>query len=219
VSGVFERDGQIALAVRSATDAGGLPIGTDLLATGGDPPGDGFSDHSTFSARYSEAPPGAGISSDASLELLFELTSPDGRPGRLVTLFPALPWSDPHRYFDVRTDGARAEIMCRVEFERGCEHELELQGEVPEDLTLTGATVALREPGTGGARRTRPREETGFFSTHPDGFFDVRFHVAGEEAFADQSELLSLTLTGRFVGGVSPVESMTWGAVRALYQN
>jgi hypothetical protein len=116
-------------------------------------------------------------------------------------------------------DGERAEITCRVEFDRGCEHELELLGEVPEGLTLTGVTVALGEPDTGGSRRTHPREETDFFTTHPDGLFDVLFHVAGVEGLDDQSELLSLTFNGRFIGGVSPVESTTWGAVKALYDN
>lgn len=218
-SGVFERDGQLALVVIRTEDEAGLPLGTDLRADVDHVPECEFGEDTHFDITYCADPGGAAFPTESAIDLLIELTSFGRQPGKLIALHPELPITDPGRFFGTFVDDSSVEIVCRVEFSWGVEHELLLHGDMPEGLHLTDATVVILEQSLEGGQRADPTEVTSYFTSNPDGFFDVRFHIEGDAGFEDLSPLLSLTLSGRFLGRTSPVESTTWGAVKALYSN
>ena len=216
-SGIFERDGQLALGIRRATDGAGQPLGTDLRASEDHAPGCDFGEDTHFDVTYCADPGGVVFPTEIAVDLLIELTSLGGRPGELVALHPALPITDPGRFFDVLLDGASAKILCHVEFSPGVGHELSFRAVVPEELTLTNAAVVIREQSLGDGQRADPTDVGSYFTANPEGFFNVRLRLEDGAGLEDLSPLLSLTLSGRFLGGTSPVEGTTWGAIKALY--
>ena len=213
----FERDGQLALGVRTAADGAGDPLRTELRATGDHVPGCNFAEDSHFDVTYCAPPDGAASAAEGAVNLLIELTSLDGQPGKLVTLHPELPVADPERFFDVLSHDSSVELVCHVDFGHGVVHELTLRADAPEGLHLTRAAVVILEQKLEDDQRTDPTNVGSYIITNPDSFFDVRLRVEGDAAFDDLAPLLSLTFSGQFLGGTSPVEATTWGAIKALY--
>jgi hypothetical protein len=216
-SGVFERDGQLAIGVRKATDCAGSALGMELLTGDCHVPGCDFEEDTYFDVVYDLDPGGAVFPAQSAITLLLELTSFGGRPGRLLTLHPELPVTDPGRFFDMNWGGSSLEIVCRVEFGRGVLHELTLSGELSEELSLMNAAVVVREQSLESAGRTDPTLVDSYFTANPDAFFDIRVRLEGEAGFEDSSTVLSLNLSGRFLGGTSPVETTSWGAIKAMF--
>jgi hypothetical protein len=215
-AGVFEHDGSLALGIRRAADGMGAPIGVDLVPLGGEPSSRGFADNTSFEARF-RSDRSSTAAADANLRLLFELTGVDGQPGRLLTLHSDIPFPDPGRFFSLTCNDSWMEITCLVQFACGVEHELEIVVELPMGLMLSDNSVDVTRRATGHDGRTDPQEEHEFFTAHPEALFVVGLRVSGDQPFANQSPLFTLTLTGRFLGGPSPVEARTWGAIKALY--
>ncbi|MFH1690235.1 MAG: hypothetical protein ABIE42_08360 [Candidatus Eisenbacteria bacterium] len=218
-SGVFERDGQLALGVRSATDGAGSPLSIELRAGEAHVPGCNFEEDTHFDVIYCSDPDGAALPSESVVAVFIELTSFGGRRGKLVTLHPELPITDPGRFFDTHSGASSLEIVCRVEFDRGVQHELTLRGELPEGLSLTSTAIVIREQSLESGGRADPTVVDSYFTANPDGFFDIRLRLEGAACLDDLSTVLSLTFSGRFLGGTSPVEATTWGAIKALYDN
>ena len=218
-SGVFERDGQLALGVRRAADGTGLPLGTDLRALEDHVPGCDFTEDTHFDITYCAGPDGPALPTEGVVHLLIELTTSGGSPGRLIALHPELPIADHERFFDTFLDDSSVEIVCRVELSRGVVHELTLRADTPEGLHLTDAVVVILEQSLEEGDRTNPTEVVDYFTANPDGFFDVRLCLESDAGVEDLSPLLSLSFRGLFLGGTSPVESTTWGAIKALYNN
>ena len=216
-SGVFERDGQLALGVRKATDGAGGTLSMELRAGEAHVPGCNFEEDIHFDIVYCFDPDGAAYPSESAVAVLIELTSFGGRPGKLVALRPELPVTDPGRFFDMNWGGSSLEIVCRVEFGRGVVHELTLSGELSEELSLMSAAVVVREQSLASGGRVDPTLVDSYFTANPDAFFDIRVRLEGEAGFEDSSTVLSLNLSGRFLGGTSPVEATTWGAVKAIF--
>lgn len=216
-SGLFERDGQLALGIRRAADGAGNPLGTNLISVEGHVPGCDFIEDSRFDITYCAGSDGAAFPSESAIKLLIELTSLDGEPGKLIALHPELPIVDPERFFDVSSGDSSVEFVCRVEFSRGIVHEISLRADTPEGLLLADATVVILEQNLEDSQRTDPTNVGSYFTAHPDGFFDVRFRLESDAGFDDSLPLLSLTFSGHFLGGTSPVEATTWGAIKAFY--
>ena len=93
------------------------------------------------------------------------------------------------------------------------------RADTPEGLHLADAAVVILEQSLEDGDRANPTEAVDYFTANPDGFFDVRLCLESDAGFEDLSPLLSLSVTGLFLGGTSPVESTTWGAIKALYNN
>jgi hypothetical protein len=216
-SGLFERDGQLALGVRRAADGAGDPLGTDLRPVDGHVPGCDFIEDSHFDVTYCAAPDGAAFPAESAISLLVELTSLEGEPGKLIALHPELPIVDPERFFDVLSDDSSVELVCHVEFGHGVVHEISLRADTPEGLHLADAAVVILEQHTEDGPRTDPTNVGSYLTAHPDSFFDVRLRLESDAGFDDSLPLLSLTFSGQFFGGTSPVEATTWGAIKALY--
>ena len=218
-SGVFERDGQLALGVRRAIDSEGNHIATDLRPFGEHAPGEDFGDHKHFEVLYCADPDGPGFPPESTIALLMELTAFGGRPGKLVTLHPELHVTDPGRFFEVSEGPSSVDIVCQVVFGRGILHELTLQADLPDEMLLTGARLTVREQSLESVPRSDPLEMDSYFSAAPDAFFDLRLSVGCVAYVEDHAPVVSLTFSGRFMGGTSPVEDTTWGAIKALYGN
>lgn len=218
-SGTFERDGQLALGVRRAADGAGDPLGTNLMAIEGHVPGCDFAEDLHFNVTYCADPDSAAFPTEAAIDLLIELTSLDGEPGALLALHPELPIVDPARFFDVFSGDSSAELVCHVEFSRDAVHEISLRVDTPEGLHLADAAVVILEQSLEDGQRTNPTNVGSYVSANPDGFFDVRLRLETDAGFDDSLPLLSLTFNGHFLGGTSPVEATTWGAIKALYSN
>jgi hypothetical protein len=216
-SGVFERDGQLALGVRKATDGAGGTLSMELRAGEAHVPGCNFEEDVHFDIVYCFDPDGTAYPSESAVAVLIELTSFGGRPGKLVALRPELPVTDPGRFFDTNSGGSSFEIDCLVEFNRGVLHELTLRGELPDGLSLTNTSTVIREQSLEDGGRADPTLVDSYFTANPDGFFDVRLRLEGEAGFEDLSTILSLTFSGRFLGGTSPAKATTWGAIKAMF--
>ncbi len=217
-SGLFERDGQLALGVRRATDCAGGILSMELRADECHAPGCGFEESTHFDVVYYGDPGGAAGPSQSAVSFMVELTSLRGLPGKLIALHPELPVTDPGRFFDSYWDRSSLALVCQVEFDHGVRHELTLYAELPPGLGLTRTTVAIREHTIESGGRVDPTLVNSFFSANPDGFFDVKFRLEGDAGFEDSSTVLSLTFSGRFLGGTSPVEATTWGAIKSHYR-
>ena len=217
ISGMFERDGQLALGVRRAAVGAGDPLGTDLMSVEGHVPGCDFTEDLHFDVTYCAGPDGAAFPAETAIALLIELTSLDGEPGRLLALHPELPIIDPRRFFDVFLDDSSTEFVCRVEFSRDAVHEISFRVDTPEGLHLADAAVVILEQSLEDGQRADPTNVGSYISANPDGFFDVRLRLESDAGFDDSLPLLSLTFSGHFLGGTSPVEATTWGAIKALY--
>ncbi len=216
-SGTFEGDGQLALGVRRAVDGAGDPLGTDLRPLETHVPGSDFAEDSHFDVTYCAGPDGAAFPTEITINLLIELTAPDGEPGKLLALHPELPIVDPERFFDVFSDDSSVELVCHVEFGRGVVHEISLRADTPEGLRLADAAVVILEQNLEDGQRMDPTNVGSYFTAHPDAFFDVRLQLQSDAGFDDSLPLLSLSFSGQFLGGTSPVEATTWGAIKALY--
>jgi len=219
ISGTFERDGQLALGVRRAADGAGDPLGTNLRPIEDHVPGCDFAEDLHFNVTYCAGPDSAAFPAESVIWLLIELTSLDGEPGKLLALHPELPIVDPERFFDVFLDDSSVELVCHVEFNRRVEHEISLRVDTPEGLHLADAAVVILEQNLEDGQRADPTNVGSFFTANPDGFFDVRLRLESDAGFDDCLPLLSLTFNGHFLGGTSPVEATTWGAIKALYNN
>lgn len=217
-SGAFERDGQLAVGVRRAVDGDGNYIGIDLRASGVHASGSGFWESSCFDAMYCPGPGGGHLANESRLDVLVELTADDDTPGRLVALFPEFDVRDPLRYFDIHLHSSSAELLCLVEFDRGVRHKLTFLAELPPTMGLTSATVEIL-PQTLGGRRADPTEVASYFTARPDAIFDVRMQLKGDSGFDEPLPLMSVTVSGQFIGGISPVEETSWGAVKALFSD
>lgn len=214
--GVFERDGQAALGVRRARDSAGRDIGVDLRAVDLGS-GDGFWATTCFEFMHRGGAEGPALSPESRIDLMVELTDHDGRPGKLVVLHPERHVVDPERYFDVSLNGTSLELLCRVDLGGGIVHELSLLAELPPGLTLADSEVAILEQRIESGDRSEPTLAETYFSGTPDGLFDVRLLLATDSSFDGLLPMVSLTVSGRFLGGMSPVRETTWGAVKALY--
>ena len=216
-SGLFERDGQLALGVRGAVDGAGGPLGTDLMSVEDHAAGCDFEEDSHFDVTYRADPDGAAFPAESAINLLIELTSLDGEPGKLIALRPELPIVDPERFFDVFSDESSVELVCHVEFGHGVVHEISLRADTPEGLHLADAAVVILERYPEDGPRTDPMDVGSYFTAHPNGFFDVHLRLESDAGFDGLAPLLSLTFSGQFLGGTSPAETTTWGAIKALY--
>ena len=217
-SGLFERDGQLAFGIRRAVDGAGDPLGTELRPLEGHVPGCDFIEDSHFDVTYRADPDGAAFPTESAINLLIELTSLDGKPGTLIALHPELPIVDPQRFFDVFSDDSSVELVCHVEFDRGVVHEISLRADTPEGLRFADATVVILEQDLEDGPRADPTNVGSYFSARPDGFFDVRLRLDSDAGFDDSLPVLSLTFSGQFFGGTSPVETTTWGAIKTLFR-
>ncbi len=217
ISGMFERDGQLALGLRRAADGAGDPLGTNLMSVEDHVPGCDFAEDLHFNVTYCAGPDSAAFPTESVIGLLIELTSLDGGPGKLIALHPDLPIVDPERFFDVFLDDSSVEFVCHVEFSRGIEHEIFVRADTPEGLHLADAAVVILEQSLEDGQRADPTEVGSYVTANPDALFDVRLRLESDAGFDDPLPLLSLTFTGHFLGSTSPVEATTWGAIKALY--
>ena len=217
-SGLFERDGRLALGIRRAADGAGDPLGTDLRPVESHVPGCDFIENSRFDVTYCAGLDGAAFPTESAVSLLIELTSLGGRSGTLIALHPELPIVDPERFFNVFLDDSSVELVCHVEFDRGVVHEISLRADTPEGLRFADATVVILEQNLEDGQRTDPTNVGSYFTANPDGFFDVRLRLESDADFDDSLPLLSLTFSGHFLGGTSPVETTTWGTVKTLFR-
>jgi hypothetical protein len=217
-SGMFERDGRLALGIRGVVDGAGTPLGTNLAPLEDHVPGCDFMEDSHFDVTYCAGSDGAAFPTESAIGLLIELTSLDGRPGKLIALHPELPVVDPERFFDVFSGDSSVEFVCHVEFDRGVVHEISLRADTSEGLHLADAAVVILEQNLENELRADPANVGSYFSAHPDGFFDVRLRLERDADFDDSLPLLSLTFSGHFLGGTSPVETTTWGAIKTLFR-
>ena len=64
-----------------------------------------------------------------------------------------------------------------------------------------------------------PTEAGTYFTARPDAVFDIDLGLDGGPDFDEMETLMSITVSGRFLGGVSPAEATTWGAIKALYDD
>ena len=213
----FERDGQLALGIRRALDTAGDVLCMDLDAVAGQAPVDGFNDNAAFELRYDPNPEGTRATRELRVVLLAELTAAGGRPGKLKTLHAEFPVLDPTRFFDVHVSGVSAELTCQVEFDHGIMHELTLLAELPPGVLATDARVIIREQSLESGRNGRQVLVDGFFSGSPDANFDVVLTLECDENLCEPELLASLTFSGRFLGGLSPVEATSWGAIKSHY--
>jgi len=218
-SGDFECDGQLAIGIRRAADGDGNHIETELLAGGDHASGSGFWENSCFEAMFHPPTDGGALTEGSELSFLLELTADGEAPGKLVAIHPERHVRDPLRYFELHVTGWSVEILCLVELGRGVRHELTFLAELPQAADLTEARVeilpqTLREEG-----RADPTEPGGYFTARPDAVFDIALRLDGDPDFDETAPLMSVTVSGRFLGGASSVEATTWGAVKALFDN
>ena len=218
-SGEFECDGQLAIGIRRATDGDGNYIDTGLLVGGDHPPGAGFQQNSCFDAMFHPPQQGGALPEGSGFSFLLELTTDGVAPGRLVAIHPDRHVRDPLRYFEFCVTGWSAEILCLVEFGRGVRHELTFLAELPQTVGLTAARVKILPQTPGAGRRTDPTEPRTYFTARPDAAFDLAFSLDGGPDFDETEPLMSITVSGRFLGGVSPAEATTWGAIKALFDD
>jgi len=218
-SGEFECDGQLAIGIRRATDGYGNHIDTGLVVGGDHPSGAGFQQNSCFDAMFHPPQQGGALPEGSGLSFLLELTADGEAPGRLVAIHPDRHVRDPLRYFDLYVTGWSAEILCLVEFGRGVGHELTFLAELPQTVELTAARVRILPQTLSGSRRVDPTEAGTYFTARPDAVFDIDLELDGGPDLDEAEPLMSITVSGRFLGGVSPVEATTWGAIKALYDD
>lgn len=216
-SGVFERDGQLALGIRRAADGEGNHIGSDLRPCGEQALNEEFWEHTHFDLMYCPDPDGNPCPEEKTVTFLVELTAFGGRPGKLIALHPEVHVTDPLRFFDSFSTAQSLNVVCQVEFDRGVLHELTLHADLPEGTTLSGARLTVREQTLESSGRADVDLVDSYFTANPDACFDVRLSVEGGTHPDDVEPIMSLTFSGRFLGGISPVEDMTWGAIKAIF--
>jgi len=213
----YERDGRLALGIRRAFDGVGDVPCLDLKCLEDSPPGGGFDVSTGFELRYDADREGDGATDEFRVVLMAELYAAGGRPGRLAVFDDSVPIVDPGRYFDAHVSGVSAEFTGCVQFDRGIKHELSFLIEVPTGVTLTEARVIVREQTLDSARSGSPELITSYFVDNPEARFDVVLTLTVDDSLCDPELLAALTLSGRFLGGSSPVQETTWGGIKARY--
>jgi hypothetical protein len=216
-SGIYERDGELAIGVQHALRTEGGHIGVVLRASDNDSTGHSFCENTGFTAvlaRDEEPPP-----MDIRLTFLLELRGADGTPGTLVALQADRHVCDPLRYFGVHEHGCSAEVLCQVEFARGVRHELRFRAELPSGVALTDVSLGVLPHRVSLDGRSDAAVAETYFTARPNALFVVRLGFV-DDSGVDRSELVtSMTVSGRFLGGTSPVEPESWGAIKSLFRN
>jgi hypothetical protein len=212
----FERDGQLALAIASALDESGA-ASLELRWAGGPTPGGGFQSDTSFDLWYDPAGEGERTGSTVLADLNGTLEAASGSAGKLDALHAELPLADPLRYFEVCVTDVSAEFTCRVDLSHGVVHELTLLAEVPADVSVAGARVAIRPQTIEDNRHGQPTLADSYFSSQPDADFDTILILKTDEDDVEAQLLATITITGRYLGGTSPVERTSWGKIKTLY--
>ncbi len=136
---------------------------------------------------------------DSFFDIYYEVR-PAGFGSPLTSLFPvnpSLPATDPARFFDITYVDSFFDITYRCVSLYGT-YEMHLHGELQPALRLQSLGVHHQSSG--------------------ESFFDVFFDVDRVGTFDPSKPLLKTTTTGENIGDVIAVESVTWGAVKALYR-
>jgi hypothetical protein len=217
-SQAFERDGQLSLDIARALGASGAIVSVDLQCMCDQRPDDGFHENTSFELKYYPEPGSERTPTVLRVDLHSILTAVSGRRGTLDALHPDLPPADPSRYFDVVMTEMSAELTCRVRFDRGITHELTLLVEASAGVTLPDALVTVRPETIAGARCGQPSLADTYFTSHPGADFETTLIVETVGDVQGDQPLATLTYTGRFLGGSSPVEASSWGEIKSLYR-
>jgi hypothetical protein len=196
--GTIQPSGSFAVSVGEIVEqVGGGAVPTTFAARSTN----GWAVDSFFDIIYTLDTSEGNFNVDSFFDIAVEIAPVGGGVGSLDPLRPGLPLNDPGRYFDTQVVDSFFDVEYRVDLGTGGKFKLRNHVSVPEGLRVTNVVIG---------------PHNGEFVV--DSFFDISYDVAVDGAQPPGTILTTMDMSGTFEPDVVPVDTESWGNVKALFR-